>query len=167
MIFRIRKSNLSLERTVYKPANKDVQGNTLIPALRTTEYIGSMSAHAKFADVPAKLLAQLDEREKVELREFLKKNETPQDYWLSNLPCQLGRCSQELKKCAALVDGPDARKALELNIKAAEKEWVAFYKTAQELGLKRRLNRTKKQHVETGQKAGSPPTDSRQLNSSK
>ena len=162
MFFRLRKSNLSLERAVYKPAEKDAQGNILVHAVRTTEYVGSISAYTVFSNISRDLLAKLDADEQAELKENLQKNEIPPDYWLSSLPRQLQRCCQELKDCAGLSKGLESRKKLELNVKEAEKEWAAFYKTAQEIGLKRKLNRAKKQLVETGQKAAPPPTDSPQ-----
>jgi hypothetical protein len=148
MFIRLRKSNLSLERAVYKPAQKDLDGNVLVHPVRTTEYLGSMNAHEKFSNVPPALLAKLDEGEKAELMEALKKNDPPQDFWLAHLPRQIERSASELKVCAGLLDGPDTRKALELRVKAIEAAWNAFFKVAQDSGLKRKVNRTKKPKTE-------------------
>jgi len=144
MFFRIRKSNLSLERAVYRPAEKDPNGKIVVHAVRTTEYIGSLSAHARYSHAPVELLDKLDDAEKAELKEALKGNERKPDLWLSTLPGNLVIAARELTGCAELATSPETRKALEAQVKAVETAWNAFFKVAQGLGLKRKLNRAKK-----------------------
>lgn len=148
MFLRKRKSNLSLERAVYKPAEKDTDGKILVHSVRTTEYIGSMSAYLTYANAPAALLAKLDDAEKADLKEALKQNEPKADLWLSSLPNRLNLASIDLKNCAVPDITQDARKALEAHVKAAELAWSAFFKTAQSVGLRRSVNRQKKAQPE-------------------
>lgn len=143
MFIRIRKSNLSLERAIYKPAEKDADGKIMVQAVRTTEYLGSMNAHEQYWRTPSELLAKLDEAEKAELKEALKGNESKPDFWLSRLPGNLGDACNDLAVCEALAKSPEARKALEAQVKAVEAAWNSFFKVAQGLGLKRKLNRGK------------------------
>lgn len=144
MYIRLRKSNLSLERAVYTPAEKDSEGKIIVHPVRTTEYVGSMHAYTTFANVPRDLMAKLDEAEKAELKAALKDNEPKTDMWLTNLPRHLQWAAKDLTLCAELVTSPDSRKVLEAQVKAAESEWNAFFKVAQGLGLKRKVNRPKK-----------------------
>lgn len=144
MFLRKRKSNLSLERAVYRPAEKDSAGKIVVHAVRTTEYLGSVNAYAQYSHVPAALIAKLDEAEKAELKNALKENEPKFDRWLSSLSYSLQLASKELKQCSGLTLSRDARKALETQIKAAEVEWRGFFAAAQAVGLKRKVNRRKK-----------------------
>jgi hypothetical protein len=73
----------------------------------------------------------------------LKGNESKPDFWLSRLPCNLGDACNDLAVCEALATSPEARKALEAQVKAVEAAWNSFFKVAQGLGLKRKLNRGK------------------------
>ncbi len=144
MFCRTRKSNLSLERAIYKPAEKDADGKIVVHPVRTTEYVGSISKHIRFANVPADLLAKLDDDEKTVLRLALEDNEPKPDYWLANLPRYVERSAEELSACAGRISCAEERKDLEIRVKAVEAAWRRFFKTAQELGLKRKVNRPKK-----------------------
>jgi len=144
MFLRIRKSNLSLERAVYKPAEKDSGGKIVVHPVRTTVYLGSVNAYTTYARAPVELLAKLDDGEKAELREALKGNEPKPNEWLSSLPRLLQYAAKELTLCVEHAASPEARKALEAQVKAVETAWNAFFKVAQDLGLKRKLNRLKK-----------------------
>lgn len=153
MFLRKRKSNLSLERAVYKPAEKDSTGKILVHPVRTTKYLGSIKAWVQYAHVPDALLAKLDDAEKAELKDALKENEPKTDSWLNSLSSCLKLASKDLKRCAGLDLSQDRRKALETAVKAAEVEWRAFFAAAQAVGLKRKLNRPKK-----GKPADAPNT---------
>lgn len=149
MFLRIRKSNLSLERAVYKPAEKDTNGKIVVHPVRTTEYIGSMSAYAQFSKVPIELLDKLDDGEKAELKKALTKNEPKPNEWLNGLPAHLQLASTDLARCVALATSPEARKTLEAQVKLVEQAWNAFFREAQNLGLKRKVNRIKKPQATT------------------
>lgn len=144
MFFRLRKSNLSLERAVYKPAVKDSAGNVVVHPVRTTEYVGSLKAHTTYSTVPPELMEKLGVSERAELKEILKENEPKGDYWISSLHHHIHWCIHELHIRVKQNSAPESRKTLELQIKAAEVEWRAFFKAAQDVGLKRKLNRPKK-----------------------
>jgi len=144
MFLRKRKSNLSLERAVYKPAERDSTGKIVVHPVRTTEYLGSINAYIQYAHVPVALLAKLDEAEKAELQDALKGNEPKSDSWLCTLPRYLEYAAGELAPCAELATTPEKRKALMAQVKEIESKWNAFFIAAQALGLKRKVNRPKK-----------------------
>ncbi|MDR3367985.1 hypothetical protein [Rhodoferax sp.] len=153
MFLRRRKSNLSLERAVYKPAVKDSEGKIVVHPVRTTEYLGSINAYTRYGQVPNALLAKLDEAEKAELKEALKGNEPRPNAWLNTLPRYLEYAVNELVPCAELATTTETRKALVAQVKEIEAKWYAFFIAAQALGLKRKVNRPKK-----GQPADAPNT---------
>jgi hypothetical protein len=142
MFLRKRKSNLSLERAVYKPAEKDAEGKILVHPVRTTEYLGSINAYTQYANVPDALLVKLNDAEKTELKDALNSNEPKSDLWLGTLPRYLEYAAKELVSCAELAASAEARKALVAQVKAVESKWNAFFKAAQGLGLKRKVNRS-------------------------
>jgi hypothetical protein len=156
MFLRKRKSNLSLERAVYRPAQKDADGKIIVHPVRTTEYLGSMNAYSTYACAPVDLLARLDDSEKTELKEFLKVNEPKIDRWLVGLPKSLEGAARDLTLCAGLASSKADRNALDCYVKAAEQAWNAFYKNAQALGLKRTVNRRKKTPATSEAKAAEP-----------
>lgn len=156
MFLRKRKSNLSIERAIYRPAQKDADGNIVVHPVRTTEYLGSMNAYATYTDAPIDLLAKLDDSEKAELKEFLKVNEPKVDRWLVGLPKSLEWAARDLTLCAGFASSKEDRNALDGYVKAAEQAWNAFYKNAQTLGLKRTVNRRKKTPATSEAKGAEP-----------
>jgi hypothetical protein len=140
-----------MERAIYRPAIKDVNGTTVTHAVRTTEYIGSIKEYARFANLPDELIEKLSEEEKVELREALKCNEPRQDMWLSLL-CSTIRCAaSEIKACAEASSADAAKKKLlESTMKGIDEAWAHFFTTAQDHGLKRRARRPTKVKTQPG-----------------
>ncbi len=144
MYLRKRNSNLSIERAIYEPAQKDALGNVIKPAVRTTRYIGSISAYSSFSRVPAELLQQLTESEVFELKEALKGNEPSAFAYLDSVPISLMRATKEISACIDEFGVNNARKMLEKRMKAIDEAWVSFFKTAQDQGLKRRRKALRK-----------------------
>jgi hypothetical protein len=151
VFIRKRNKNWSMERAIYRPAIKDVNGTTVTHAVRTTEYIGSIKEYARFANLPDELIEKLSEEEKVELREALKCNEPRQDMWLSLL-CSTIRCAaSEIKACAEASSADAAKKKLlESTMKGIDEAWAHFFTTAQDHGLKRRARRPTKVKTQPG-----------------
>ena len=143
MFIRKRKSNLSLERAIYKPAQKDAQGNVIQLAVRTTEYLGSVSAGGRFAEVSSTLLEKLTDVEKNELRSALAANEISPDFWLSQLDALIRKAADDISVCVGRCESADVgtKKRLELKVKAINDAWYHFVRTAQSHGLKRRSRR--------------------------
>lgn len=143
MFIRKRKSNLSLERAIYRPAQKDATGNVVQHAVRTTEYLGSVDAYSRFTNVSSAVLAQLSDAEKTELRNALAANEISADFWLNQLDHLIRRAADEIKACVDMNGGANvvAKKRLEAKIKAINDAWGIFVRTAQAHGLKRRSRR--------------------------
>lgn len=149
MYLRKRKFNLSIERATYEPAKKDALGNIVKPAVRSTRYIGSLPSFAPFSDVPKELLQQLTEVEKQELKEALKKNEPTPFGSLDHIPTNLENAAFELRNCVREHGAIEAKKLLDQKIRAADAAWAAFFRAAQDLGLKRNRRVTKKPKVLT------------------
>ena len=138
MYLRERNSNISIEKAIYLPAQKDEHGTVIKPAVRTTKYLGSIHTWTRFSGVPAELLEELTAEEQSELRQALAKNEPRELAGLEELPLFLGMASRNLRDCVAKRGLEHAKKELDIHLKAAEKAWAEFFKTAQTVGLKRK-----------------------------
>lgn len=140
VFIRPRKSNLSLERPLYQPAVKDAQGKLLKLPKRSTLYLGSVKAHARFRDVPEELLDKLTDEEREQLRKALQPNEPRPDQSLSVLPYSLNRATDELRSLAA-DKSPENIEQLKLKLRAVETAWNGLLKTAYVVGLRRKVKK--------------------------
>jgi hypothetical protein len=138
MYLRERNSNISIEKAIYLPAQKNEQGAVVKPAVRSTKYLGSIHRWTRFNNVPRKILDELSAEEHSELQKALAKNEPKDLAELDALPLQLANASRDLKDCVAKHGIEEAKKILESRLKAADGAWAAFFKTAQTIGLKRK-----------------------------
>lgn len=144
MYLRKRKSNLSIERAVYEPAQKDSLGNVIKPAVRSTLYLGSIPSFTSFNNVPKELLQQLTEAERLELRDALKANEPKPLGTLGRIPATLEIATLEIRNFVKEHGPAEAKRLLDLKMKAADAAWAAFFKAAQDHGLKRKGRASKK-----------------------
>lgn len=144
MYLRRRNLNLSIERAIYEPAKKDANGNVCKPAVRTTHYVGSIKTYARFCEVPSEVISQLSEEERAELQEVLRCNEpkpfTSIDYAISSLNSAV----RELSSSSEKLKQTDIKKLLEGKIKSIDAAWDAFFRAAQEQGLKRKRKSVRK-----------------------
>lgn len=153
MYLRRRNLNLSIERAIYEPAKRDAHGNICKPAVRTTRYVGSIKSYARFCEVPSEVISQLSEEERAELQEVLRCNEpkpfTSIDYAISSLHS----AARELSTGTEKLKQADIKKLLEGKIKSIDAAWEAFFKAAQEQGLKRKRKSARKSVVATSPSA--------------
>jgi hypothetical protein len=143
MYLRKRNSNISIEKAIYTPAQKDDQGCVTKAVVRSTRYLGSVKVWTQFKDVPQKILQELSAEETAELQRELAPNQPKEFSALERLSYALSSASNDLQGCVAKYGLEEAKKVLEARMKAADDAWSAFFKTAQDLGLKRKPRRAK------------------------
>lgn len=138
MYLRERKSNISIEKAIYIPAQKNEHGAVVKPAVRSTKYIGSIYSWTRFKNVPQKILLELTAEELSELQNALAGNEPKELANLDSLPHSLEAASRDLKACVSKYGREEAKRVLEISLKAVDKAWSEYFKSAQSVGLKRR-----------------------------
>lgn len=143
MYLRKRNSNISIEKAIYTPAQKDDQGCVIKAVVRSTKYLGSVKVWTQFKDVPQKILQELSAEEIAELQKELAPNQPKEFSSLERLSYTLSSASSDLQGCVAKYGLEEAKKLLEARMKTADEAWTAFFKTAQDLGLKRKPRRAK------------------------
>lgn len=147
MYLRRRNLNLSIERAIYEPAKKDANGNVCKPAVRTTRYVGSIKSYARFCDVPSEVISQLSDDERTELQEVLRCNEPRPFQSIDYAISSLNSAARELSSGPEKLKHEDVKKLLEGKIKSIDAAWEAFFKAAQEQGLKRKRKSVRKSPV--------------------
>ncbi len=157
MYLRERKSNVSIEKAIYVPAQKNEQGVVIKPAVRSTKYLGSIYSWTRFKHVPEKVLVELNAEEISELQYALAKNEPKEFSDLDALPHSLAIASRDLKDCVAKHGHEEAKKVLAMRLKAVDKAWAEFFGTAQALGLKRKAKRAATKSAAQSTAAMLPP----------
>jgi hypothetical protein len=138
MYLRERKTNISIERAIYLPVQRDEKRTVVKAAVRSTKYIGSIHTWTRFDGVPRKILDELTEEEKSELRRALAKNEPRDLASFEALPFSLANASRDLKDCVSKHGLEEAKRMLEIRLKSVDTAWAEYFKTAQALGLKRK-----------------------------
>lgn len=147
MYLRKRNSNLSIERAIYEPAKKDSMGNIITVAVRSTHYVGSIHSFTPFSGVPKEILQQLTEAEKLELKDALKANEPKPFGSFDRIPVTLEIAALEIRAFVKEHGAVEAKRLLDSKMKAAHAAWTAFFKAAQDYGLKRNRRASKKPKV--------------------